>query len=186
MRLRAEDGRGDLNATGIAAEDRAHRLRDRRGAVRASARAPGQKRFITQCGRGKMCSGRASLASSTSSYECCPCCVPSRCALRGIRSRSSLLMRSRSSWPRRWWSATVQAAKVLSIHCSAKKVDSQAALQSLTAIGWDFAQGHALARPQPLMPLGSSPDPTGIARQWPCRRNFIVCCARLLPPAARI
>ncbi len=58
--------------------------------------------------------------------------------------------------------ATVQAAKVLGIHCSAKKVDSQAALQWLTAIGCDFAQGHALARPQPLDALASSPDPTGI------------------------
>jgi EAL domain-containing protein (putative c-di-GMP-specific phosphodiesterase class I) len=58
--------------------------------------------------------------------------------------------------------ATVQAAKVLGIHCSAKKVDSQAALQWLTAIGCDFAQGHALARAQPLDALASSPDPTGI------------------------
>jgi EAL domain-containing protein (putative c-di-GMP-specific phosphodiesterase class I) len=58
--------------------------------------------------------------------------------------------------------ATVQAAKVLGIHCSAKKVDSQAALQWLTAIGCDFAQGQALARPQPLDALASSPDPTGI------------------------
>lgn len=59
--------------------------------------------------------------------------------------------------------ATVQAAKVLGIHCAAKKVDSQAALQWLTAIGCDFAQGHALARPQPLDALASSPDPTGIS-----------------------
>ena len=58
--------------------------------------------------------------------------------------------------------ATVQAAKVLGIHCSAKKVDSQAALQWLTAIGCDFAQGQALARAQPLDSLASSPDPTGI------------------------
>jgi EAL domain-containing protein (putative c-di-GMP-specific phosphodiesterase class I) len=59
--------------------------------------------------------------------------------------------------------ATVQAAKVLGIHCAAKKVDSQAALQWLTAIGCDFAQGQALARPQPLDSLASSPDPTGIS-----------------------
>jgi EAL domain-containing protein (putative c-di-GMP-specific phosphodiesterase class I) len=59
--------------------------------------------------------------------------------------------------------ATVQAAKVLGIHCSAQKVDSQAALQWLTAIGCDFAQGQALARPQPLDALASSPDPTGIS-----------------------
>jgi EAL domain-containing protein (putative c-di-GMP-specific phosphodiesterase class I) len=59
--------------------------------------------------------------------------------------------------------ATVQAAKVLGIHCAAKRVDSQAQLQWLTAIGCDFAQGAALARPQPLDFLASSPDPTGIS-----------------------
>jgi EAL domain-containing protein (putative c-di-GMP-specific phosphodiesterase class I) len=58
--------------------------------------------------------------------------------------------------------ATVQAAKVLGIHCAAKKVDSQAALQWLTAIGCDFAQGAALAAAQPLESLASSPDPTGL------------------------
>lgn len=46
--------------------------------------------------------------------------------------------------------ATIQAAKVLGIHCAAKKVDSQAALQWLTAIGCDFAQGSALAASQTL------------------------------------
>ena len=59
--------------------------------------------------------------------------------------------------------ATVQAAKVLGIHCAAKKVDSQAALQWLTAIGCDFAQGAALAAPQTLESLASSPDPTGLS-----------------------
>ncbi len=59
--------------------------------------------------------------------------------------------------------ATVQASKVLGIHCAAKKVDSQAALQWLTAIGCDFAQGQALAQAQPLDALASSPDPTGIS-----------------------
>lgn len=58
--------------------------------------------------------------------------------------------------------ATVQAAKVLGIHCAAKKVDSQAALQWLTAIGCDFAQGAALAGMQSLESLASSPDPTGL------------------------
>ena len=58
--------------------------------------------------------------------------------------------------------ATVQAAKVLGIHCAAKKVDSQAALQWLTAIGCDFAQGGALAAAQSLESLASSPDPTGL------------------------
>jgi EAL domain-containing protein (putative c-di-GMP-specific phosphodiesterase class I) len=55
--------------------------------------------------------------------------------------------------------ATVQAAKVLGIHCSAKKVDTAASLQWLTAIGLDFAQGAALARPMPLDGLASSADP---------------------------
>ena len=59
--------------------------------------------------------------------------------------------------------ATVQAAKVLGIHCAAKKVDSQAALQWLTAIGCDFAQGAALAPLQSLDSLASSPDPTGLS-----------------------
>jgi EAL domain-containing protein (putative c-di-GMP-specific phosphodiesterase class I) len=59
--------------------------------------------------------------------------------------------------------ATVQASKVLGIHCAAKRVDSQAQLQWLTAIGCDFAQGQALARAQELDSLASSPDPTGIS-----------------------
>jgi EAL domain-containing protein (putative c-di-GMP-specific phosphodiesterase class I) len=58
--------------------------------------------------------------------------------------------------------ATVQAAKVLGIHCAAKKVDSQAQLQWLTAIGCDFSQGAALAGAQTLESLAGSPDPTGL------------------------
>ena len=61
--------------------------------------------------------------------------------------------------------ATVQAAKVLGIHCSAKKVDSQAALQWLTAIGCDFAQGAALAPAQSLDSLATAADPTGLTAQ---------------------
>jgi EAL domain-containing protein (putative c-di-GMP-specific phosphodiesterase class I) len=44
--------------------------------------------------------------------------------------------------------ATVQAVKVLGIHCAAKHIETQAALQWLTAIGCDFAQGSILSRPQ--------------------------------------
>jgi EAL domain-containing protein (putative c-di-GMP-specific phosphodiesterase class I) len=54
--------------------------------------------------------------------------------------------------------ATVQAAKVLGIHCSAKKADSQASLQYLTAIGLDYAQGAALARAVPLEAIGTISD----------------------------
>jgi len=46
--------------------------------------------------------------------------------------------------------AIAQAVKVLGIHCAAKRVDSQASLQWLTAIGCDFAQGAAMAQVQPL------------------------------------
>jgi EAL domain-containing protein (putative c-di-GMP-specific phosphodiesterase class I) len=49
--------------------------------------------------------------------------------------------------------AVVQAVKVLGMHCAAQQVDSQAALQWLTAIGCDFAQGPMLARQQPLEQL---------------------------------
>jgi EAL domain-containing protein (putative c-di-GMP-specific phosphodiesterase class I) len=56
--------------------------------------------------------------------------------------------------------AAVQAAKVMGIHCAAKRVDSQAALQWLTAIGCDFAQGAALSPAHLLEALASPPDPT--------------------------
>ena len=49
--------------------------------------------------------------------------------------------------------AVVQAVKVLGMHCSAQQVDSQAALQWLSAVGCDFAQGPMVARQQPLETL---------------------------------
>jgi EAL domain-containing protein (putative c-di-GMP-specific phosphodiesterase class I) len=54
--------------------------------------------------------------------------------------------------------AVVQAAKVLGIHCSAKKADSHVTLQYLTAIGLDFAQGAALSRPVPLEAIATVTD----------------------------
>lgn len=56
--------------------------------------------------------------------------------------------------------AIAQAVKVLGIHCAAKRVESQAAMQWLTAIGCDFAQGAVLAPVQPLESLGMPPAPT--------------------------
>ncbi len=50
--------------------------------------------------------------------------------------------------------AIAQAVKVLGIHCSAKRVETPSALQWLTAIGCDFAQGPALCLPQALESLG--------------------------------
>jgi EAL domain-containing protein (putative c-di-GMP-specific phosphodiesterase class I) len=55
--------------------------------------------------------------------------------------------------------ATVQAVKVLGIHCVAQQVDSQAALQWLIAVGCDFAQGPMIARQQPLERLLEAPAP---------------------------
>jgi EAL domain-containing protein (putative c-di-GMP-specific phosphodiesterase class I) len=54
--------------------------------------------------------------------------------------------------------ATVQAAKVLGIHCSAKKADSHVSLQYLTAIGLDYAQGAALAKTVALDAIATVPD----------------------------
>jgi EAL domain-containing protein (putative c-di-GMP-specific phosphodiesterase class I) len=50
--------------------------------------------------------------------------------------------------------AIAQAAKVMGIHCAAKRVESQAQVQWLTAIGCDFAQGPALAQVQALESVG--------------------------------
>ena len=55
--------------------------------------------------------------------------------------------------------AIVQAVKVLGLHCAAQQVDSQAALQWLTAVGCDFAQGPMVARQQPFEGLLGSPSP---------------------------
>jgi EAL domain-containing protein (putative c-di-GMP-specific phosphodiesterase class I) len=55
--------------------------------------------------------------------------------------------------------AIAQAVKVLGIHCAAKRVESQASLQWLTAIGCDFAQGSALAQVQSLESLATQPAP---------------------------
>ncbi len=49
--------------------------------------------------------------------------------------------------------AIAQAVRVLGIHCSAKRVESQGSLQWLTAIGCDFAQGSAVSQLQPLEAL---------------------------------
>jgi EAL domain-containing protein (putative c-di-GMP-specific phosphodiesterase class I) len=56
--------------------------------------------------------------------------------------------------------AIAQAVKVLGIHCAAKRVDTQASLQWLTAIGCDFAQGATLGQVQALETLGTQPAPT--------------------------
>jgi EAL domain-containing protein (putative c-di-GMP-specific phosphodiesterase class I) len=53
--------------------------------------------------------------------------------------------------------AIAQACKVMGVHCVAKRIDSQAALQWLTAVGCDFAQGYALEKPLPIDTLLGPP-----------------------------
>jgi EAL domain-containing protein (putative c-di-GMP-specific phosphodiesterase class I) len=64
--------------------------------------------------------------------------------------------------------AIAQVCKVLGIHCVAKSVESQAALQWLTAVGCDFGQGFILDRP---MPLESLTAPAGVAKPSAKRRK---------------
>jgi EAL domain-containing protein (putative c-di-GMP-specific phosphodiesterase class I) len=65
--------------------------------------------------------------------------------------------------------AVAQACKVLGIHCVAKRVESQAALQWLTAVGCDLAQGFVLDRPLPLeslaAPAGCTKPPSAALRK---------------------
>jgi EAL domain-containing protein (putative c-di-GMP-specific phosphodiesterase class I) len=59
--------------------------------------------------------------------------------------------------------AIVQAVKVLGIHCAAKRVESQASLQWLTAIGCDLAQGPALSQVLPIESLNMPQAPAASA-----------------------
>ena len=59
--------------------------------------------------------------------------------------------------------AIVQAVKVLGIHCAAKRVESQASLQWLTAIGCDLAQGPALSQVLPIDSLNMPQAPASEA-----------------------
>jgi EAL domain-containing protein (putative c-di-GMP-specific phosphodiesterase class I) len=59
--------------------------------------------------------------------------------------------------------AIVQAVKVLGIHCAAKRVESQASLQWLTAIGCDLAQGPALSQVLPIESLNMPAAPAPAA-----------------------
>jgi EAL domain-containing protein (putative c-di-GMP-specific phosphodiesterase class I) len=67
--------------------------------------------------------------------------------------------------------AAVQAAKVLGIHCAAQKVDSQAALQWLTAIGCDVAQGAVLGRALSLDSIGILPDTVAVTEHLRASRT---------------
>ncbi|MGE0580833.1 MAG: EAL domain-containing protein [Steroidobacteraceae bacterium] len=60
--------------------------------------------------------------------------------------------------------AISQAAKVLGVHCVAKRVDTQVGRQWLSAIGIDFAQGFLLEKPQPLDDLAQHNQQNVLAR----------------------
>jgi EAL domain-containing protein (putative c-di-GMP-specific phosphodiesterase class I) len=51
--------------------------------------------------------------------------------------------------------AILQACKVLGVHCVAKRIESQASLQWLTAVGCDFAQTFQLEKPRAIDTLVS-------------------------------
>lgn len=51
--------------------------------------------------------------------------------------------------------AILQACKVLGVHCVAKRIESQASLQWLTAVGCDFAQTFQLEKPRAIETLVS-------------------------------
>jgi len=63
--------------------------------------------------------------------------------------------------------AIVQAVKVLGIHCAAKRVESQASLQWLTAIGCDLAQGPALSQVVPIESLNMPQTPAAPVAETP-------------------
>jgi EAL domain-containing protein (putative c-di-GMP-specific phosphodiesterase class I) len=53
--------------------------------------------------------------------------------------------------------AIAQASKVLGLSCVAKRVDTPAVRDWLSAVGLDYAQGFLLDQPRPLLNLGKSP-----------------------------
>ena len=51
--------------------------------------------------------------------------------------------------------AIAQASKVLGLSCVAKRVDTPAVREWLSAVGIDYAQGFLLDQPKPLVRLGA-------------------------------
>jgi len=60
--------------------------------------------------------------------------------------------------------AMSQAAKVLGVHCVAKRIDSRMTARWLAAIGFDYAQGSTLKRLRSLDSLLIDPDGAAISR----------------------
>jgi diguanylate cyclase len=138
-----------LNTHGIAAETLGFEVTE---ALCAQRRAP-VERFIAQCEKVG-----AWVAIDDFSFDAQVLPLLRYKALRLVKLDAKLTTAAlRDKLSQALVVATVQAAKVLGIHCAAKKVDSKASLQWLTAIGCDLAQGSALAPAQPLESLGAAP-----------------------------
>jgi EAL domain-containing protein (putative c-di-GMP-specific phosphodiesterase class I) len=134
-----------LNTHGIAAETLGFEITE---ALCAQRRAP-VERFIAQCEKLG-----AWVAIDDFSFDAQVLPLLRFKALRLIKLDAKLTAAAlRDKLSQALVVASVQAAKVLGIHCAAKKVDSKASLQWLTAIGCDFAQGSALGPVQPLESL---------------------------------
>jgi EAL domain-containing protein (putative c-di-GMP-specific phosphodiesterase class I) len=52
--------------------------------------------------------------------------------------------------------AIAQASKVLGLSCVAKRVDTPAVREWLSAVGLDYAQGFLLDQPRPLISLSAN------------------------------
>jgi EAL domain-containing protein (putative c-di-GMP-specific phosphodiesterase class I) len=138
-----------LNSHGIAAETLGFEIAE---ALCAQRRAP-VERFIAQCEKAG-----AWVVIDDFSFDAQVLPLLRFKALRLVKLDAKLTAAAlRDKLSQALVVATVQAAKVLGIHCAAKKVDSKASLQWLTAIGCDFAQGSALGPVQPLESLGTAP-----------------------------
>ena len=138
-----------LNTHGIAAETLGFEIAE---ALCAQRRAP-VERFIAQCEKVG-----AWVAIDDFSFDAQVLPLLRFKALRLIKIDAKLTAAAlRDKLSQALVVASVQAAKVLGIHCAAKKVDSKASLQWLTAVGCDFAQGSALGPVQPLDSLATAP-----------------------------
>jgi EAL domain-containing protein (putative c-di-GMP-specific phosphodiesterase class I) len=138
-----------LNTHGIAAETLGFEITE---ALCAQRRAP-VERFIAHCEKVG-----AWVAIDDFSFDAQVLPLLRFKALRLIKLDAKLTAAAlRDKLSQALVVASVQAAKVLGIHCAAKKVDSKASLQWLTAIGCDFAQGSALAPVQSLESLATPP-----------------------------
>jgi EAL domain-containing protein (putative c-di-GMP-specific phosphodiesterase class I) len=145
---------GELNAQGIAAASVGFEITE---AVCTQSRAQ-VERFLTQCEKVG-----APVVIDDFSFDAQVLPLLRSKAVRMVKIEARLSASAlKDKLSQAIVIASVQAAKVLGIHCAAKRVDSQAAAQWLGAIGCDFGQGAAFATAKSLDSLATSPDATGL------------------------